>query len=188
LILIDHWGVKRLAARSMKDVTENNFGVIIAFLLPGFLFLWGLSFSNNDVATWLTNMSSKDAPQIGSFLYTTVASLALGLLIDAIRGAVIDEIFYRFFNLEWPAINSSKLKNKDTLAAFNAAIQNHYRYYQYYANSVVAVAAAFAAYVIAGKSLSAEIAIPIGALLLILLYVSYDELKSFNERAKEITR
>ena len=29
----------------MKDITDKNFGVIIAFLLPGFLFLWGLSFS-----------------------------------------------------------------------------------------------------------------------------------------------
>lgn len=172
----------------MKDVTDKNFGVIIAFLLPGFLFLWGLSFANDQVATWLTAMSSKDGPLIGSFLYATIASLAVGLLIDAVRAAVIDEIFYRFLGLELPTIKSSKLKDKDILAAFSAIIDNHYRYYQYYANSFIAVAAAFAAYAIIKGSPSNLIMLAIAAMLGILLYVAYDQLRSFNDRARDITR
>jgi hypothetical protein len=172
----------------MKDVTDKNFGVIIAFLLPGFLFLWGLSFANDEVATWLTAMSAKDGPLIGSFLYATIASLAVGLLIDAVRSAVVDEIFYRVLGLELPTIKSSKLKDKDILAAFNAIIENHYRYYQYYANSFIAVAAASAAYAILKGSPSNLIMLAIAAMLGILLYVAYDQLRSFNDRARDITR
>jgi hypothetical protein len=92
----------------MKDVTDKNFGVVIAFLLFGFLFLWGISFSNDEIASWLVKASSKDAPLIGSFLYATIASLALGLLIDAVRAVVVEETFYRLFRLGKPEINSSK--------------------------------------------------------------------------------
>jgi hypothetical protein len=35
----------------MKDVTDKNFGVIIAFLLPGFLLLWGLTYSHDGLGT-----------------------------------------------------------------------------------------------------------------------------------------
>jgi hypothetical protein len=51
----------------MKDVNEKNFGVIIAFWLPGFLFLWGLSYSWPEVATWLAKSGSGDAPTVGDF-------------------------------------------------------------------------------------------------------------------------
>src|ERR1039457_2421302 len=154
----------------MKDVTDKIFGVIIAFLLPGFLLLWGLSYSRPELATWLITMSSKDAPVIGSFLYATIASLALGLLISAVRGAIVDRFFYHLTGLQSPNINSSKLKDKETLAAFTAAIENHYRYYQYYANSVVAIAAAFASYVIEKGLPSIPIVTLVAAILLVLAF------------------
>jgi hypothetical protein len=172
----------------VKDVTEKNFGVIIAFLLPGFLLLWGLSYSRTDLASWLLNMSNKDAPLIGSFLYATIASLALGLLISAVRLAVFDGFLYRITRLRPPDINSAKLKNKETLEAFNAAIENHYRYYQYYANSLIAIALA-AGYYVATKGLpSTTITISVIIIIVILGGVSRKELRSFNERAEDITR
>ncbi len=172
----------------MKDVTEKNFGVIIAFLIPGFLLLWGLSYSRTDLASWLVNMSNKDAPLIGSFLYATMASLALGLLTSAIRTAVFDEFLYRITRLKPPNINSAKLKNKETLEGFNAAIENHYRYYQYYANSLIAIAIAAVYYLATKGPPSTIITILVIIIIVILGWVSREELRSFNERAEEITR
>jgi hypothetical protein len=171
----------------MKDVTDKNFGVIIAFLLPGFLLLWGFSYSQPELATWLMNMSSKDAPMIGSFLYATIASLVLGLLISAVRTVIVDNFLYHITRLRRPNIQSSKLKNKDTLTAFTAVIENHYRYYQYYANSVVAIAAAYASYVFEKGLPSTLISILTTVILLVLGYAAREELRSFNERAENIT-
>jgi hypothetical protein len=74
----------------MKDVTGKNFGVIIAFLLPGFVLLWGLSYSSKPIADWLARSSGSDAATIGGFLYSTLASLALGLLVSATRWLLVD--------------------------------------------------------------------------------------------------
>src|SRR5438045_3076559 len=96
----------------MKDVTEKNFGVIIAFWLPGFLFLWGLSYASPEVATWLAKSSGSE-PTVGGFLYATLASLAVGLLINAVRWLIVQEILiYRITCLRRVNINFGKLKEK----------------------------------------------------------------------------
>ena len=167
---------------------KKNFGVIIAFLFPGFLLLWGLSYSRPELGNWLLNMGNKDAPVIGSFLYATIASLALGLLVSAIRQAIFDKFLYTVTRLKHPTIKSVNLKKKETLDAFKEVIENHYRYYQYYANSLIAIAIA-AVYYWRVKGLPPwTITISVVFIIIILGYVSRMELRSFNERAEDITR
>jgi len=38
----------------MKDVPPGNFGVLIAFVLPGFIVLWGVSYFSATVRLWLS--------------------------------------------------------------------------------------------------------------------------------------
>ena len=124
----------------MKEITEKNFGVIIAFWLPGFLFLWGLSFSLPSVASWLATSTASGGAKVGEFLFATVASLAVGLVINAIRWAFVQELLlYGLTRLRRANINYGSLTNKDVLSAFNGAIENNYRYYQYYSNAFVAI-------------------------------------------------
>ncbi|OGJ64555.1 hypothetical protein A3C37_02130 [Candidatus Peribacteria bacterium RIFCSPHIGHO2_02_FULL_53_20] len=40
--------------RLMKEVSSSNFGLLIAFLLPGFAVLWGASYFSETVALWLS--------------------------------------------------------------------------------------------------------------------------------------
>src|ERR1700730_3466555 len=108
----------------MKDVTEKNFGVIIAFLVPGFLLLWGLSYSSPEIDGWLAKSNAANAPTIGGFLYATLTSLALGLLISAFRYLIIDGFLHRVTGLN-PEFDFTKLKDKDALAMFQAAVENH---------------------------------------------------------------
>jgi hypothetical protein len=75
----------------MKEITDKNFGVIIAFLLPGALLLWMLSLSdlgNAEIGAWVKSVSD---PSVSGFLYVTLASLALGLITSAVRWEVIDQ-------------------------------------------------------------------------------------------------
>ena len=70
----------------MRDLTRDNFGLLIAYLLPGFVALWGAAYHVEAVQSWLRS-TAPDAPTIGGFLYATLASTALGLVISAVRWA-----------------------------------------------------------------------------------------------------
>lgn len=96
----------------MKDLNEKNFGIVIAFLLPGFILLWGLSFSFEEVRGWLEVSAKKDGLTVGGFLYATLASLSLGMVISAVRWLLIDHIFSNF-GIRDPGLNWDKLKEKD---------------------------------------------------------------------------
>lgn len=102
-----------------------------AVLLPGFVLLYGLSFSSEDVSGWLQSSSANNSPTVGGFLYATLASLSLGLIVSAARWLVIDHVLWVLGTRD-PGLDFGKLKNKDTMVPFNEVIANHYRYYQYY--------------------------------------------------------
>jgi hypothetical protein len=166
----------------MKEITDKNFGVIIAFWLPGFLLLWGLSYSSHDVAAWLVKANTPEAPTVAGFLYATVASLALGLLVSAIRWCCFDW----FLSRGLPDINFAKLKDKDIFVAFNGLVENHYRYYQYYSNTLVAIIVGFSVY-----AYNEQATFPLWCIIIvigfILLLASRDSLKKYRERAAELT-
>jgi len=169
----------------MKDVTDKNFGVIIAFLLPGFIFLWGLSYSSRTVASWIAKSSTSDTPTVGGFLYSTIASLALGLLISAVRWLFIDSSLRWFTAL--PDLDFGKLKEKDNFYAFQGVVENHYRYYQYYSNTLIAVILSFGTYVSYGPerpSLTLWIGVPV--IVIVLYFASRDALSKYHKRAAEI--
>jgi len=172
--------------REMKGITDNNFGVIIAFLLPGFLLLWGLSFTFTQVSVWLARSGGDDAPTIGGFLYATLASLGLGLLISAVRWLVIDHL-HNFTGVHCPDMNFANLRDKGRFAAFHGVIENHYRYYQYYANTLVAIATAFVAYIFLGPAkVPLAVWLVTIAILVALFLGSRDALRKYYDRATVI--
>jgi hypothetical protein len=172
----------------MKEITDKNFGLIIAFLLPGFLLLWMLSLADiGNSEAWLNSFSD---PSVSGFLYVTLASLALGLIISATRWAVVDHLLgcgFRLFGKPLPKINFSRLRDADKFAAFQGVNENHYRYYQYYSNTLVAFVVGCLTYLARGKEAS-HATLVIGIVLaLILLAASADCLVKYHARASEIT-
>ena len=171
----------------MKDVTDKNFGAIIAFLLPGFFVLWGLAYSFPEIWTWLVKSSGGGAPSIGGFLYATLASLALGLIISAVRWMIMDTFLHRVTRVDRPELDFGKLTDKDVFAAFQAVVENHYRYYQYYSNTFVSVSVASIAYLIFGKdSRSCIVWVTIIFVCFALLLASRDCLAKYYSRAEQI--
>lgn len=127
---------------------EKNFGVVIAFWLPGFVLLWGLTYSFPEVSKFLPKSTETEAPTVGGFLYVTLASLAVGLMVSAVRWMLVDIFLHDVTRVKRPNIDFGKLTEKDAYLAFQGIVENHYRYYQYYANTLVALVAAFFTYLI----------------------------------------
>ena len=119
----------------MNDITNKNFGYIIAYILPGLIGVWGTSFKFKFVQDWFTG-AEKGMPSLGGFLFILLLSLTLGLFISVIRWLVID-------NLHWlMGIKSFKLdfsKLDEKYSALQLIIDNHYQYNQFYSNSIIAI-------------------------------------------------
>ena len=107
----------------MQNVTNANFGPLIAYLVPGATALWGISEFYPALRSWFAVVPMQ-TPTIGGFLYLTVASIACGMVISAIRWAVVDT-FHRVTGLPPPKLDFSKLG--PNVEAYSLLIEIHYQ-------------------------------------------------------------
>src|SRR6266511_2637234 len=77
----------------MQSVTNDNFGLLIAYMIPGLIVVWGVGYVSPTVANWL-GAAPPDAPTVGGFLYITIASVAAGLIVSAVRWLLIDTLHH----------------------------------------------------------------------------------------------
>lgn len=170
----------------MGELTGRGFGLVIAYLLPGFVLLLGVAELSPDVQAWLRTSAESDSPTVGSFLYVLLASLTAGLTLSAIRWAVIDSLHHHtgIIRPDWNAAALSQ-----NLEAFAYIVENHYRYYQFYANALVAILLAYPAARLHGASLLGLGYVgDIGTILLcvVLLAGSRDALRNYYARVTHI--
>ncbi len=147
----------------MRDLNGSNFGIAIAYLIPGFILLWGLAQLDPTVADWVQNASQGELT-VGGFLYATLASLTLGLIASTIRWALIDTVHHRT-GLPRPELDFQNLA--DRTQAFTRIVEGRYHFYQFYSNTAVSVPVAELCWLISGASwLSLIPAVTIEAILL----------------------
>lgn len=166
----------------MDESTERFFGISIAFILPGFVSLWGASSLSPMLASWLS-AEPQSNPAIGGVLYAILASLAAGLTISAIRWALIDWLHHHT-GLQFPYPDFSKVQ--ENFEAYRLAIELYYRHYQFYANMFIAIAIAEACRVWAGHRPSiGEIAV-VTVIEAVNLATSRDCLKRYYTRVTQL--
>ena len=119
----------------MHDVTKGNFGLLIAYVLPGLTVMWGLSHLSSTIKGWLGAMP-ESAPTVGGFLYATIASVGLGVTVSTIRWLIVDSLHHRT-GLPQPNWDFGRLQ--ENLAAYEMLVEIHYRYHQFHANMLVAI-------------------------------------------------
>lgn len=119
----------------MRDLNGSNFGIMIAYLIPGFVVLAGISQMNPAIAVWLQG-SSQGELTIGGFLYVTLVSLSLGLIVSTVRWAVIDAAHHRT-GIRKPRLAFANLH--DRTSAFARIVEDRYRFYQFYSNTATAL-------------------------------------------------
>ena len=152
----------------MESLTNKNFGLVIAYLLPGFVLLGGISTHSGLIRDWMLGTGVESQATLGGFLYSTLTALLLGLICSTIRWLVFDSIHHAT-GIGRPNWNFKALQQN--LGAYSLLEDNHYRYYQFYGNCIVAWIAAFLLWRFSDIG-SASLWLDVGALILAaVLYV-----------------
>jgi hypothetical protein len=114
-----------------------DFSTVIAFLLPGFVGVYALSYVSPRIADLFEALLSKDS-STGASLLLVFASLAAGVLIGGVRNLVLDQLQFAT-GVERRKLRYASLANPDVLTAFKEAIAATYRFAQFYGNMAVAL-------------------------------------------------
>jgi hypothetical protein len=122
-------------AVASRETTLHDFGLIIAYLLPGFTVLIGASYVSPTVQVWL-GTATEQAPTLGGFLYTTIAAIAAGLTVSAIRWLLLDTLHHAT-GIQPPKWDFRHLDRR--VAAYEQLIAIHYHFYQAYGGIMIAL-------------------------------------------------
>ncbi len=161
---------------------DRNFGLLIAFILPGFVALAGASYFSPTIAGWMTVAPQAD-PSVGGFLYVALGSLAAGMIASAFRWLVIDTLHHRR-GLQPPTLDFSRLQ--ENLAAFELAVEHNYRHYQFYANMIPATLFYSVADQIQGGRWTVPSLICLTVLEAVLWVTSGDCLRRYYQRTSQL--
>jgi hypothetical protein len=125
-----------------EDLKPSNvdFGVVIAFVAPGFVAFLAVSYHLPTAGAWMAAASHTEQ-SVGVFLFVLLASLSLGLIVSGVRSLVVDRLLrcHLLGHLAVPNLNLnwSRVDDKNLILLLTIR-DNHYRYYQFYANTLVA--------------------------------------------------
>src|SRR5258708_6924299 len=118
-----------LDPRLMQETSSsstNQFGVLIAYVLPGFVALAGVAPLVPSVARWLRPVGQGDLG-LGPPLYAVLAATAVGLIISCFRFVSIDRI-HAWTGVRRPEWDDRRLQS--VLGAFDYVVQNHFKFYE----------------------------------------------------------
>jgi len=127
----------------MKDVTSTSFGYVIAFLLPGILGLFALASWFPGLGELLEPATSKDAT-LGPSFFLLLSCLTVGLIIGAARYYIFQKGLCRRHQLPSDIF---KGLSGEKLVAFKAAVDEHYRYHQFYGGCAIALPILFCGWI-----------------------------------------
>lgn len=168
-----------LASRPVatEESSLTNFGLVIAYVLPGFTALEGFPLITPSRTAWGT--TGDPNPTLTAFLSGTVMALAAGLTVSTVRWLVIDTIHHKT-GLGRPNRDFARLER--SVAAVEYLDLVHYRYYKFYANMVVALVWAYATkdYTLGWRGL---LYLP---LVVLFFFASRDALTKFYERTGKL--
>jgi hypothetical protein len=169
----------------MNTLSNQNFGLIIAYLLPGFVSLWGMSYFSPVVESWIDVQQPSGSPAVAGFMFATLASLAAGVTVSAVRWAVIDHLHHAT-GIVPPDWKFAHLEGR--LQGYLTLVENHYRYYQFYSNMFVAAAFAYSARLVEGPAFLRPVAATCGflALEMTLFAGSRDTLQKYYDRTRQL--
>ena len=169
----------------MKQLSGDDFGILIGFIIPGFVAIWGVRYFSPTVNSWLLT-SQHRGPTVAGFMYVTLASLVSGLTVSAVRWALLDTLHHAT-GIRPPYWDFRRLDNR--LKGFLALVENHYRYYQFFGGMFIAVAFTYRAWLIwLGKPIW-EISWATACFLVlegIMFAASRDTLRKYYTRAEQL--
>ncbi len=173
----------------MKDMTPTTWGYLIAFLLPGVLGVYGLSYWFPPAGAMLQPILKADATVGPSVVFLLIA-VGTGLCLSAARYFLLENWLYGKKHRLSDELHKSQTPDKFTL--FRAYAEEHYRYHQFYGGCCVAVLIWFAGWCRAQwpfKGAVAHMAFVTGIFLLgelLLERASYDAFKKYVRKSNAL--
>jgi hypothetical protein len=143
----------------MGGLSPLDFGLFMAYILPGFVAVFALTYISPWARQVFNLVLSKDS-SVGATFIIFLAALAIGIIVSALRGLVLDAIQFKSGVSRLPQINLGKIRDPNVLSAFKEAINNVYRFSQFYGNMAVALTMLLAfKFIIAGDSIASSWAV-----------------------------
>jgi hypothetical protein len=115
----------------VKDVTTTSFGLLIAYLLPGLVGLYGGRYWLDEVDRLFMTLGTKEA-SFGLFLLVALAGLTIGMLVTPVKWVVYEVLLFRGRRIQPSALKTLGESGKHD--AFRAVIDEQYRYHQCWGN------------------------------------------------------
>jgi len=178
------------SVQAMKDITAVYFGFIIAYLLPGLTGYYALSFWSSQVRAVFTTFISVNA-NVGLFFLVVLTSLVIGLQVTVVRWILFEKLCTRLFRLPLPLqpAEFAKLGTEGLLEAFRGAVDEHYRYHQFWGGMAVVLPILFSGWLV-GSSLTkvgaVAWAVVFTCMELVTAMAAIDAWVKYTERARRI--
>ena len=182
-------------ALPFRDLLAENFGMLIAYVVPGLAALWAVSLWDPGIRAWVSAASALDST-IGGFLVLILSALGAGMVVQALRFVVFEQLLpsSRRARTRWPFLRAPKYshaarKDPEVRAALREITDQHYRYYQCHGGLACALLIVFGAWCWKDPTLwlqKAGFGVAVLALEAALVSAALDALKRTRERAAEI--
>lgn len=174
----------------MKDLTATTFGLLIAFVLPGLVFLYGLTFVSRRAAAVFEGFLTAESTT-GLFLLVALAALTAGLMLAIPRWIAFEKILLRKHAL--PPRAFAVLRTEPRLLAFQAAVDAHYRYHQFWGGMVFALPVGYWGWLLQAGALRKPVSWAVFAAVFIVLefitgWAAAAAYRNYVGRAREILR
>ncbi len=160
-----------------------DFGVTVAYVLPGFVVLASLAPFSPMVMGWLQPLSQ--TLSLGPPLFSMLLALTLGMIASVVRWLLIDHI-HQWTGIEPPVWNDARLGQR--VDAFSYLVTNHYRYAQFYGNTLIALIFGYAINRWAHSSPLLGAATDVGVIILcaVLFVGSRDSMSKYYSRTSRV--
>lgn len=172
---------------AMKDVGSTSFGLLIAYLLPGFAGMFAIGFYAPPVTTLFSQFLAAES-NVGRFLLMILCSLVVGLEISLLRWLLFERFLCRKHKRE--KSNYHSLRDQAILAGFRAAVDENYRYHQFWGG--MAIVTPFIGYGLLVQQNTCPLRIAIIAVFATLTVLNIagasDAYKNYIDRSNKIMR
>lgn len=175
------------------DRVAQGFGLVVAYLCPGFLALWGLQERFPSVKQWLGTAAAADT-SVGGFFFVAIAAAGIGVILWSVGSFVIEDVLAAWLGwLKLPPqtpIPEGARQRAGIESAYRDLRDQHFRYYQFHAAMLVALPLIYVDW--AWRTGFRRGVVLIGVLTALLVVVvarsAFVQLKRYAERRAQLLR
>lgn len=114
-----------------------TFGIVIAYFLPGIIVAYAMQYISPRIGMLFQSVAQGDKVA-GPAILVAIITLFSGLAASAFRSLTLDTCFERWV-AQTPDIDYAAIGSGRSLTVFQDAIDNIYRYYQFYGNTCISL-------------------------------------------------